>query len=322
MKALVTGATGFVGGHLVRALVAADDTVVGLYRRPEARAGLEALGAEPAPGTLADERSLAEALQGVDVVYHLAGLVAGSEAELMQTNGHGTARVVAACRAAGVRRIVYCSSQAALGPSPRGVRLTEDATAAPVTAYGRSKLAGEAAVQAADGVAWSIVRPPAVYGPGDREFLRLFQIVRWRVAPVFGWGGQQLSLVYAPDLARALATAGREPKAAGQVYHAAHDEVATAAGVARAAGTALGGRPLVLPLPAAITVPIVAFIGAAAERAGRRTVVNRDKLAEFLADAWLLDSSKARRDLDWTAATGLADGMRQTAAWYRNEGWL
>lgn len=322
MKALVTGATGFVGGHLVRALVAGGDTVVGLYRRPEARASLETLGAQPAPGTLADEQSLADALRGVDVVYHLAGLVAGSEAELTQTNAHGTARVVAACRAAGVGRIVYCSSQAALGPSPRGVRLAEDAPPAPVTAYGRSKLAGEAAVRAADGVAWSIVRPPAVYGPGDREFLRLFQIVRWRVAPVFGWGGQQLSLVYAPDLAQALAAAGRAAPAAGQIYHAAHDDIATAAGVARAAGAALGGVPLVLPLPTAITVPVVAFIGAAAERAGRRTVVNKDKLAEFLADAWLLDSAKARRDLGWTAPTGLADGMRQTAAWYKREGWL
>lgn len=323
MKALVTGATGFVGSHLVQALTARGDDVVALYRRPAARASLETLGAVPVAGTLDDDRALREALDGVDVVYHVAGLVSGSREELQAVNAEGTRRLLQLCNSATLPpRFIYVSSQAALGPSRPGERLAEDAPCHPVTPYGKSKLAGELAVRGETRVPWTIVRPPAVYGPRDREFLRLFQVVRFGIAPVFGTGAQQLSLVHASDLAELLARAGRTDRSVGQTYHAAHPEIVTAAGVARAAGAALGKRPIVLPLPALVTAPLVRLIGFAAARAGQRTVLTGDKLAEFLAPAWLLDSSKAERELGWTAIYDLATGMRETAAWYTKEGWL
>jgi nucleoside-diphosphate-sugar epimerase len=322
VKALVTGATGFVGSHVVEALKARGDAVVALYRRPEARAALEALGAVAAPGSLEDEAALRAALAGVDVVYHVAGLVAGTPEALTRVNETGTQRLLGCCRDLAVPRFVLVSSQAALGPSVPGVRLTEDAPCRPVTPYGRSKLAGELVVRAETRVAWTIVRPPAVYGPRDREFLRLFQIVRRGLAPVFGWGTQELSLVHATDLADAIARAGRMERAAGQVYHAAHREIITAANLARVAGTAVGRRPVVVPVPGFLAAPIVWAIDRAARRAGRTTVVTTDKLAEFLAPAWLLDSGKAERELGWTATLDAAAGMRAAAVWYREQGWL
>ena len=324
MRALVTGATGFVGSHLAEALTARGDTVLALARRDSAHAGLKALGVTPVSGSLENERSLDAALDGVEVVYHVAGLTAArSEAEFFAVNEGGTRRLLEAVRRAApaLVRFVYVSSQAALGPSPRGIALTEDAECRPVTAYGRSKLAGELAVRGA-GLPWSVVRPPAVYGPRDREFLRLFRIAQHGIAPVFGAGAQTLSLVYVEDLAPAIALAGTHEAARGQILHAAHAEVVTSRDVARAAGAALGRSTVVLPVPGFAARPIVWAIGRAAAVTGRRTVVDTDKLAEFLAPSWVLSVAKAERQLGWTAGVALAEGMARTAAWYRKEGWL
>ena len=324
MKTLVTGATGFLGGHLVETLVARGDTVLALARRPETHAALAVLGATPVPGSLEDDHSLSDALRGVDVVYHAAGLTAArDEAEFFAVNEGGTRRLIGAIRTAapGLQRLVYISSQAALGPSPRGQRLGEDAECRPITSYGRSKLGGEVAVRES-GLPWTVLRPSAVYGPADREFLRLFQIVRRGIAPVFGTGDQELSLVFVRDLVQLIALAGTHPAMADQVVHAAHGEVVLSRDVARAAGAAIGRTPIIVPLPGFIAAPIVGLIGRAAAAAGRRSVVNADKMAEFMAPSWLLSVEKAGQLVNWRAGTDVASGMRATAAWYREHQWL
>ncbi len=326
MKALVTGATGFVGSHLAAVLVARGDEVRCLARRPEQAADIAALGALMAPGSLEDAAALAAALAGVEVIYHVAGLTAAaSERELHEVNAEGTRRLVAAAQATvpSLRRFVYVSSLAAVGPTARGAVLTEESPCGPVTAYGRSKLAGEQVVRRSPALPWTIVRPAAVYGPRDRELLRMFRIARWRVAPVFGLGLQEISLVFAADLAGGIARAGADPRSLGQTYHLAHAAPTTQRALATAIGRAVsGGRaPLVLPVPAVVAAPIVRAIGSAA-RPGRRSVVSGDKLPEFLAPSWATSVAKAERELGWRAATDLAAGLAATAAWYRHEGWL
>jgi nucleoside-diphosphate-sugar epimerase len=326
VRALVTGATGFVGSHLAAALVVRGDDVTCLARRPDQEAFLAALGAAMAPGSLDDAASLAAALAGAEVVYHVAGLTAAaSEREFLETNAEGTRRLVAAAGAAHPRpaRVVYVSTIAAVGPTTRGSRLSETSACHPVTAYGRSKLAGEAVVREA-AVAWCIVRPGVVYGPRDRELLRMFRIAARGFAPVFGRGRQEVSLIHAADLAEAIVRAGTAPAAAGQTYHLAHPEPVTQAELVRAIGRAVrGGRaPFVVPVPAALAAPIVRLIGRAAAASGRRTVVSADKLAEFLAPSFATAVSKAERELGWRAGRDLAAGLAETAAWYRREGWL
>lgn len=328
MKTLVTGATGFVGSHLAAALVERGDDVHCLARRPEQAAFLTALGARVAPGSLEDARSLAAALRDADLVYHVAGVTAAaSEREFLDVNEGGTRRLVEAVRAARpeLRRLVYVSSLAAVGPTARGTLLTEATPCRPVTAYGRSKLAGEAVVRGAADVPWTIARPPVVYGPRDRELLRLFRIVRSGFAPVFGLGGQELSLVYVTDLAAGLARAALEPAALGQTYHLAHPDVVTSRDLARAVGRAArkGGRaPLIVPVPGIVAAPIVRLIGRAAAATGRRTVVSGDKMAEFLAPGWATSVAKAERELAWRPQVDLQRGLAATATWYRTEGWL
>jgi len=327
VRTLVTGATGFVGSHLAAALVARGDAVVCLARRPEQAAFLASLGALVAPGSLEDAASLGAALDGVELVYHLAGLTAaGSEREFHEVNEGGTRRLITAIRATipSLRRFVHVSSIAAVGPTGYGGRLTEDTPCRPLTAYGRSKLAGEMVVRRAPALPWTVVRPPVVYGPRDRELLRVFRITRRGFAPVFGMGRQELSLVYVTDLVEGIARAGLEPAALGQTYHLAHPDVVRSRDLVSEIGRAVrGGRaPLIVPVPAALAAPIVRVIGRAAAATGRRTVVSEDKLAEFLAPAWGTSVEKAEQELGWRAPHDLRRGIAETAAWYRAEGLL
>lgn len=324
MKTFVTGATGFVGSHLAEALAARGDTVLALARRPDQHAALRALGATPVGGSLENERALLTALEGVEVVYHSAGLVAAKdEAEFFAVNDSGTRRLLDAVRRAapGLTRFVYVSSQAALGPSPRGVALGEDAECRPVTPYGRSKLAGELTVRGAH-LPWSVVRPSSVYGPRDREFLRVFRLARRGLAPVIGTGRQELSLVHVHDLVRLIVRCGTEDAARNQIVHAAHPAVVLSRDVIRAAGAALGASPVIVPVPGIVAAPIIWAIGAAASARGGRSVVSYDKLPEFLAPAWVLSVAKAERLLGWKAELGVVEGMALTAEWYKKEGWL
>jgi nucleoside-diphosphate-sugar epimerase len=327
VKVLVTGGTGFVGSHVAATLCGRGDEVHCLARRPAQTSFLSSIGARITPGSLEDRESLNAAVAQVEVVYHLAALTAaGSERELLTVNVEGTARLLAAVRAAnpGLRRFVHVSSLAAVGPTERGRRLTEDSPCRPVTAYGRSKLAGEAVVRETPAMPWTIVRPSVVYGPRDLELLRMFRIVRSGFAPVFGIGRRELSLVYAEDLATAIVLAADAAVAVGQTYHLAHPPVVRTRELVREIGRAvLAGRsPLIVPVPSAIAARIVRAIGRAAATAGRRTVVSEDKLAEFLAPAWGTTVDKAERELAWRPAYDLRTGVEATAAWYRTAGLL
>ena len=216
---------------------------------------------------------------------------------------------------------IYVSSLAAAGPSTRGTLAEVGAESGPVSNYGSSKLLGEEIVRGSD-LPWTIVRPPAVYGPRDRAFLPLFRLLDrgWNVA--FGDGRQELSMVYAPDLAQALA-ACLDQSATGAVYYAAHPAVCTARDLTEGMRMALGARaPRTLTIPDFLVRPLLALSGGAARVTGRATMLSLDKRGEILAEAWTCSSESIKRDLGWGAGTDLASGLEQTVDWYRTEGWL
>ena len=322
MKALVTGATGFVGRHLVDALLRRGDTVTALIRSPQKAQEIADLGVRLIKGDLDELNAMARACEGQDVVYHVAGLVAArNEAEFFQVNRHGTLALLKAATAAGCKRFVLVSSAAAAGPSLPGVPLKGDEPPDPVTTYGRSKLAGEEVVRGGK-IPWTIVRPPAVYGPGDRELLRIFKLARLGIAPVFGGGRQELSLVYGPDLGEALAAAGHAPGAFGKIYYACHPEVVTSGAMVREIGRAMGKSVRLLPLPAMLAKGILTVTGAAARLTGKATLLTRDKAHEFLAPAWTADPARLTADTGWRAEHDLTAGVRGTLEWYREKRWL
>ena len=323
MKALVTGATGFVGGHLVDALRRRGDTVTALVRSPAKAAALADAGVTLVRGDLHAPAALDAASRGQDVIYHVAGAVAArTEAEYLHANRDGTANLVAAAAASGRPRMVLVSSGAAGGPSRPGQPCAGDRPPAPVTMYGRSKLASELAVRASP-LPWVIVRPPTVYGPRDRDnLLRVFRLARLGIVPVFGDGSMELSAVYAPDLADALVAAATSDAALGHTYYVNHPEVLTSAGLIQAIARTMGRSVRTIGVPEWAGRGILTLTGAAAAIVGRVTILNADKANEFFQAAWTADPSDFMRDTGWAAAHDLTAGLGETYRWYRAAGWL
>ncbi|HWC75046.1 MAG TPA: NAD(P)-dependent oxidoreductase [Gemmatimonadales bacterium] len=326
MNVFVTGGTGFVGAHLVKALRARGDSVTAMVRRP---ALCEPLGWQSGQspvrllkGDLNDTAALREGCTGADVVYHVAGKIAARNVdEFMATNRDGTANVLEAARAGGARRFLFVSSLAVAGPTDPGRPVDERRPPAPVTDYGRSKLAAEVLVQASP-LPWTIVRPPLVYGEWDRGTLKIFQLAKSGILPVFGDGSQELSVIYAEDLSRAMIAAATGPASAGQVYFAAHPTVTTTRALATAVGHALGKSPRVIGIPPVVARSVLWTVGTLAHLAGRATLLSADKANEYLAPAWICRSDALARDTGWHAEVELETGLRRAANWYREVGWL
>ena len=322
MKALVTGATGFVGSHLVDALLQNGVEVTALARSAAKASALATLGVRVVPGDLHDREALERAARDQSVIYHVAGAVAAiGEPEFLRANRDGTRNVVLAAEAGGAGRFVFVSSLAAGGPSPRGLPLQGNEAPRPVTAYGRRKLEAERVVQAS-GLAWTIVRPPLVYGPRDREVLKVFRLIRFGISPVFGDGSQELSAVHAADLATALVAAGASASTSGRTYHACHPEVFTTADFGRAVATAMGCSATCVRIPRAAGRALLSITGAAARVSGRPTILTADKANEFFQPAWTGDPAPLIRDSGWRPNYDLRTGLDHTYQWYRKAGWL
>lgn len=327
MNVFVTGGTGFVGAHLVKALRARGDTVTALVRRPALAAQLGwGDDVRQVRGDLADEAALRAGCAGADVVYHVAGQIAArNAAEFMVCNRDGTAHVLEAATSGGARRVLFVSSLAVAGPTTPGHPIDETRAPAPVTDYGRSKLAAELLVRATPAsLPWTIVRPPVVYGEWDRGTLKIFQLARRGVVPVFGDGSQELSVIHAEDLARSLIAAATSPTAVGRVYFAAHPTVTTSRALVVAAGRALGRAraPRILPVPPLVARGVLWVAGTLAHLAGRASLLSADKGNEYLAPAWTCRSDALTNDTGWRAHVALDEGLRRAADWYREVGWL
>jgi nucleoside-diphosphate-sugar epimerase len=335
VKAFVTGGTGFVGSHLVDALLARGDEVVCLVRDP-AKAE-RVFGARRKPhvirGDLSTPEPVLEGIQGADLVFHVAGLIAArSKAEFWAANAEGTQLVAeaAADAAPSLKRFVYVSSLAAAGPSRVDSPLSETMSTHPLTMYGRSKLAGEHAL-ADFPFPWTVIRPPVVYGPRDTEMYRVFRMAGRGLAAVFGQGNQQLSFIYVRDLVTALLHAA-DSAAPHSVYFAAHPEVVTSrAFVTKVHHTVRsigrdqpfeGPPPFILPIPGVLARAGLWLSEKAARLTGKATVLTLDKANEFLAEAWVCSSQALERDTGWHPEWDLTRGLAYTAKWYRDAGWL
>jgi nucleoside-diphosphate-sugar epimerase len=322
VRAFVTGGTGFLGTHLVTALLARGDHVTCLVRSP-GKAALRAWsGVRFVPGDLDNAAALREGCAGADVIYHLAGRIAARNlGEFLMANRDGTARVLDAAAVQPPQRFVLVSSIAAAGPTLPGVPIDETRPPRPVTPYGKSKLAGELVLQSGS-VPFTIVRPPVVYGEWDEALLRLFKLARHGLVPLFGDGSQELSVIYGADVADALIAAATSERTAGRTYFATHPAPTTARRLALAVGHAVGRSLRFVQLPVPVARAAMWTIGSLASLIGRASVVSSERAAEFLAPAWTCRADALRADTGWQARVDLETGLGRTAAWYRREGWL
>jgi 2-alkyl-3-oxoalkanoate reductase len=324
-RVLLTGATGFVGSHVADAFAAAGFSVRAIARSLDRAASLSDHGFEVLKGSLEDEDVLASACHGMDVIVHMAALThARTDSGYEEVNVRGTERLLRAALATEPRprRFVYLSSLAAAGPciEGRGVRAGDPAR--PLTAYGRSKLAGENVVLAArDRMEVLVLRPPAVYGPRDTDLFHFFRLARFGVVPVPTGPDRPLQMVHVGDLAAALVRAVAAPRASG-VYHIAEPRMYTWEEVGRLVGAAVGRRVRTVRVPARFISGLAAVSEWTSGALGGSSIFNRDKAREMLAPGWLCETEAARADLGYEAGIGLAEGLRETARWYRENGWL
>lgn len=318
---LLTGGTGFVGSHLVEALSGRDARVRALVRETSDTSLLKRHGITPVVGRLDDVESLRRALGDARVVLHLAAATRALTPEKFhQVNAEGTRRVLDAMAADGERRrMVYLSSLAAVGPT-RGRPVEPEDEPRPLTAYGRSKLDGERAALERDGVETAVLRPPAVYGPRDRDLLTFFRLARWHVLPTAGGPGRPMQLVHARDLAEAILAAA-DATAAG-VFHIAEPREYAWSDVLALVAAAVGRRTVTVPVPAALVKGAAAVSERVSRLLDRAVIFDRDKARELLAPGWTCETEAARLGFGFEAQTPLADGLRETAEWYRAYGWL
>jgi len=327
MKVLLTGANGFVGSHILDRLIAAGVPAV-LWLRPRSETGFIA-GHLPAVevrrGTLNDAATLQAALAGVTEVIHCAGATRGlRREELFAANQAGTRKLVQAVNDAGgqVRRFLYLSSLAAGRPGTRVSPAREDDPPAPRSVYGESKRAGELEVANLCRVPFTILRPGGVYGPRDREFLRLFKAAQIGFSPLFGGGRQELSLVFAPDLADVVVRVLDTPSAAQRTLNVAGDEVVTARELALQVASTLRKGTFRLWLPRAALNLVCLGAATWANLTRRPTILAHGKQGELTAPGWVADVTGLRTVLGGVCPTRIEDGLEATRRWYAGNGWL
>jgi dihydroflavonol-4-reductase len=322
---LITGATGFVGSHVIEAFTSRGHTVRAVVRPTSSTAQLETLGVQAVVAPLADSAELRAAVAGASVVVHLAALTRAPDAATFErVNGAGTGALVHAALAADPRprRMVYLSSLAAVGPALEERPVGPADTPRPLTAYGRSKLSGEVECRAAAGLMEvAILRAPAVYGPRDRDLYHFFRLARRGLLPVPMGPERKLQMVHVADLAAAVVAAAVAERADG-VYHIAEPRAYGWREMCGLVADAVGRRARFLPLPQSV----VGAAGAASEMLSRLTgqpgIFDRDKAREMLAPAWLCETERARADLGFETRIALAEGFAGTARWYREQGML
>ncbi len=323
---LVTGGAGFVGSHLVEALIASGLEVRCVVRRTSSLKYLPGSGVDLYYGDLAAGTGLEQAAEGVRTVFHLAGVTkANSPREYYRGNVTATENVLRACEASGARglRFVHVSTLAAIGPSPGGKPLDEDAEPHPLTNYGKSKLEAEHAVRASRLASNTvIVRPPVVYGPRDTDVFEVFRSVSRGLMLRIGREESLFSCIQVKDLAGALMAAAESPCAGGRAYFAANPDPVTWAHFGATAAGIMGRRVrgIALPFRAAYLVGWLAEI--ASRLRGKPGIVSREKVREARCRYWVCDTARSRRDLGFSAARSLHDGVAETLAWYKNAGWL
>jgi nucleoside-diphosphate-sugar epimerase len=332
MKAFITGGTGFIGSHLVELLVNQGHRMVCLTRKTSNLRWLSPLIAKKASavetvnGDLNDPAAIAQRIGKVDFVFHLAGLTKAPNAETYhRVNAAGTKNLLEACLEANANlaRFIYCSSLAAAGPSPNPTPITEAAVPGPLTDYGASKLKGEEIVREyADRLPITIIRPPAVYGPRDRDIFIFFQFINKGLMPIIGNENKLLSLVYVKDLVAGMYAAAVSERATGQTYFLTDGAIYKWLEIERAIAGALNKRPIKLKAPPFLLDAAAAVAEYAAKFSRRTPALNRQKARELKQLYWICDSAKAQRELGYQPTYPLEKGVAETARWYLENGWL
>jgi dihydroflavonol-4-reductase len=326
----VTGATGFIGKRWVQDLLRTGYRVRVSVRTDEGLQAFQSLShaskLEVLKVDLFQSKDIDRCLEGVEALFHLAGKVtAWDEASFMEANSLLTERLVqGAIRARShLKHFVHISSLAAAGPSAEHTPRVESAPDGPVSAYGRSKLAGERQLESLRGVLpVTIVRPPMVYGPGDRGLLSVVKMVQGRVVPYLkGRHGKWYSSVHVDDLIQGFHKILARPQVF-ELYYLASKEIIRFEAILAAMAGALQTTPLLIPAPRWMPRVLASMSGLFLSKKKPVPPLNWDKVSEIHPDFWTCDAAKARKELGWDARIEMQTGIGEVIRWYQNQGWI
>ena len=323
-RVAITGATGFIGGHVVSHLVARGDEVRAVVRSLRASRGPLALSLGPRVTVVharLEARALEQMCRGAETIVHLAGVVSSTrEADFDEVNVEGTRTVARVARAIGAR-LVHISSLAAAGPAPASAPRSEDDPPAPITAYGRSKLESERVVASVDGLRWIILRPGVVYGPGDHALVPLFRFASSRLLPLVGRANAAYTFVHVSDLARAIAAAV-DSAIDGDTIFVGHPRPVSARDLLEAVRAAAGRRAMIVRIPSSVQrlAALAGDLGGALLR--KPFPINSRRYAEMQAEGFVCRVDRLREYLGIVATIELREGLVETAKWYRENDWI
>lgn len=327
---LITGASGFVGRHLVQLATARGFTVLALVRKTSDITFIKHAGATILYGDLGSTRSVLKVLNDLDTkgqtpdyIIHAAALTkARSEKDFFDTNTKSTLHILAAVERSGTRlkKFVFISSLAASGPEGLG-KTIEKNQERPVTSYGRSKLQAERIVRSFGNIPHIVLRPTAVYGPGEKDLLSVFKLVNSGINPALGFNRQELTFIYVKDLAElilAAATSGHANKTYFITDNAIYSKTEFGATIARS----LEKKVMNITLPLPLVKGISFFAHTVSGILGKQSVLNPEKYRELTAQSWNCNVADTFGELNYRPAYSLEEGIRETVRWYKQNQWI
>lgn len=325
-KALVTGANGFIGSFLAQRLIQEGLAVRAFVRKTSDLRWIKDLPLEFFYGKLSDPDSFDEAVKNVNYVFHTAASKrAFTEAEYDEANYLGTKNLIETClrKNPNIKRFVYLSTLEVVGPTTKDKPVNEMTSCNPITFYGSSKLKGESEVlNHAAALPVTIIRPSAVYGPRDEDFLSLFKFAARRIEPCIGMEDKYLSLCYVEDLVDAIWLASQKQVARGQIYFIADERIYPYREFMNAIAKTLGVRCIKILFPNSLVLAIGFINDLLAKIRGKPATLNWQKACAMVQSAWVCDVSKAKAELDFRAKVSLEEGVKRTADWYRSQRWI
>ena len=327
MHAFVTGAAGFIGTHLVRALIMQNYTVSCLVRSPAKGHHLKHKSLKLLVGDFNDLDTFRNDIKKSNIVFHVAG-VAKEQNREAYFNGN---LIISQQLVAAIKRylpkgqkIVYISSQAAAGPSvtPPGVNeQTEDSL--PVSAYGQSKLEAEKVfLTVTDLFPVTILRPSIVYGPRDYGMLPLFKAASFGLKIKNGFRDFPVSIIHVSDLVNAILLAAKSEKANGKTYYVSDGKSYPWATLLSNISASVNPRAITVTVPLGLLWLLCQIGGFAGRFLGTAQDLNPDKWFEIQQQGWICDTSRFQKELGFQAQWSLERGMKDTARWYRKAKWL
>lgn len=326
MKALVTGGTGFIGSHLVEALLKKGIQVRCLLRKTSDLKWLKGLPIEVNWGDCNDKNSLREAVEGVEQVFHLAGVTkAVHEKTYFEVNAIGTENLIHACLENNprIQKFIYLSSQAAAGPCRNGYKKKESDQCKPVSPYGQSKQMGEELAMAhAQELPLLILRPSAVYGPRERDFYTFFKLLSKRIKPCLPSKDQHISLCYVEDIIQAILLAAQVKGSSGEIFFLSDGQDYRLEEIGDVFAQAMGVNAFCIRVPEWMIIGMASFSEYLSKLSGKPPLLSKGKVEEILQRNWVCDITKAKTALGFEPHISLAQGAKLTFEWYKKENWL